>query len=101
MVWDLRGQRVGGGSGCGWLLLIAHIAAMATRLIGEAALAQQLELQLTSNNIKNRKTISVMTVATRVTERTDLLKKIADVWPYIYALRQQAATATGGAGVRL
>ena len=83
------------------LLLIAHIAAMAKRLIGEAAAAQQLELQLTSNNIKNRKTISVMTLATRVIERPDLLKKIPDAWPYIYALRQQAAAATGGAGVRV
>ena len=55
---------------------------------------------LTSNNIKNRKTISVMTLATRVIERPDLLKKIADAWPYIYALRQQAAAATGGAEVR-
>jgi hypothetical protein len=83
------------------LLLIAHFAAMAKRLIGEAAQAQQLELQLTSNNIRNRKTISVMTLATRVIERPDLLKKIADVWPYIYALRQQAAAATGGAGGQL
>ena len=83
------------------ILLIAHIAAMAKRLIGEAALAQQLELQLMSNNIKNRKTISVMTLATRVIERPDLLKKIADAWPYIYALRQQAAAATGGAELRV
>jgi hypothetical protein len=83
------------------LLLIAHIAAMAKRLIGEAAQAQQLELQLTSNNIKNRKTISVMTLATRVIERPDLLKKIADAWPYIYALRQQAAAATDSADVRV
>ena len=82
------------------LLLIAHIAVMAKRLIGEAAEAAQLQLQLMSNNIKNRKTISVMTLATRVIERPDLLKQIADAWPYIYALRQQAAAATGGAGVR-
>ena len=60
------------------LLLIAHIAAMAKRLIGEAAQALQLQLQLMSNNIKNRKTISVMTLATRVIERPDLLKKILD-----------------------
>ena len=83
------------------LLLIAHIAAMAKRLIGEAALAQQLELQLMSNNIKSRKTISVMTLATRVIERPDLLRKIADAWPYIYVLRQQAAAATGGAVARV
>ena len=80
---------------------IAHIAAIAKRLIGEAALAQQLELQLTSNNIKNRKTISVMTLATRAIAMPDLLKKIANAWPYIYALRQQAAVATGGAVARV
>ena len=83
------------------LLLIAHLAEMAKRLIGEAAEAQQLALQLMSNNIRSRKTISVMTLATRVIERPDLLKKIADAWPYIYALRQQAAAATGSAGVRV
>lgn len=83
------------------LLLIAHIAAMAKRLIGEAAVAQQLELQLTSNNIKNRKTISVMTLATRVIERPDLLRKISDPWPYIHVLRQQAAAATTGGAARV
>jgi hypothetical protein len=68
---------------------------MAKRLIGEAAEAAQLQLQLMSNNIKNRKTISVMTLATRVIERPDLLRQIADAWPYICALRRQAAAATG------
>ena len=83
------------------LLLIAHIAAMAKRLIGEAAEAAQLQLQLMSNNIKSRKTISMMTLATRMIERPDLLKMIADARPCIYALRQQAAAATGGAGAGL
>lgn len=82
-------------------LLIAHLAGMAKRLIGEAAQAQQLELKLMSNNIKNRKTISVMTLATRVVERPDLLRKISNDWPHIYALRQLAAAATGGAGARV
>ena len=81
------------------LLLIAHLATMAKRLIGEAAEAMQLDLQLMSNNIKCRKTISVMTLATRVIERPDLLKKIADAWPYIHVLRQQAAAATSSAEV--
>ena len=83
------------------LLLIAHIAEMAKRLIGEAAEAQQLELQLMSNNIEHRKTISVMTLATRVIETPELLRKISDPWPYIYALRQQAAAATGCAVARV
>ena len=83
------------------LLLIAHIAEMAKRLIGEAAQALQLELQLMSNNIKCRKTISVMTLATRVIARPDLLKKIADAWSSIDALRRQAAAAIGSAEIRV
>lgn len=44
------------------LLLIAHITQLAKRLIGEAAKAQQLALQLISNNTKKRNTISVSTI---------------------------------------
>ena len=54
------------------LLPIAHIEALAKRLIGEASEARQLDLQLMSNNITKRKTISVMTLAARVIERPDL-----------------------------
>ena len=36
------------------LLLIAHIAELAKRLIGEASQARQLELQLMSNNITDQ-----------------------------------------------
>ena len=75
------------------LLLIAHIAQLAKRLIGEAAKAQQLELQLTSNNTTNRKTISVMTLATRVIERPDLLSTLTDVWSHLQTLRRQATEA--------
>jgi hypothetical protein len=76
------------------LLLIAHIAEMAKRLIGEAAQAAQLELALMSNNIKNRKTISVMTLATRVIERPDLMRKVTDVWSHMETLRRQANEAS-------
>lgn len=75
------------------LLLIAHIAQMAKRLIGEAAKAQQLELRLMSNNIKNRNTISLMTLATRVIERPDLLREIAAPWKHLQTLRRQATEA--------
>lgn len=75
------------------LLLIAHIAALAKRLIGEASQARQLELQLMSNNITKRKTISVMTLAARVIERADLLREITDAWSYLQTLRRQAASA--------
>lgn len=79
------------------LLLIAHIAEMAKRLIGEAAKAHQLDLQLMSNNIKTRKTISVMTLATRIIERPDLLRKITDVWSHLMTLRKQAMAAASHA----
>lgn len=75
------------------LLLIAHIAQLAKRLIGEAAKAQQLELQLMSNNTKNRNTISVMTLATRVIERPDLLREITDPWTHLQTLRRQTTLA--------
>lgn len=75
------------------LLLIAQIAELAKRLIGEAAKAQQLELQLTSNNIRNRATISVMTLAARVIANPRLLAKIRNAWPHIKTLRRQATNA--------
>lgn len=75
------------------LLLIAHIAQLAKRLIGEAAKAQQLELELMSNNTKGRNTISVMTLATRVIDRSDLLRKVSDVWGHLQTLRRQATAA--------
>lgn len=77
------------------LLLIAHIAQLAKRLIGEAAKAQQLELQLMSNNTKSRNTISVMTLATRVIERPDLLREITDPWTHLQTLRRQTTLAIG------
>lgn len=75
------------------LLLIAHIAQLAKRLIGEAAKTQQLELQLISNHTRNRNTISVMTLATRVIERPDLLRTIGDPWAELQNLRRQAIWA--------
>ena len=62
------------------LLLIAHMAQLAKRLIGEAAKAQQLALQLMSTNVRNHHTLSVMTLATRVIERPDLLCTTTDPW---------------------
>ena len=75
------------------LLFIAHIAQLAKRLIGEAARAQQLALQLMSNNVKHRNTISVMTLATRVIERPDLLREITNPWKQLQTLRRQATLA--------
>jgi hypothetical protein len=48
------------------LLLSAHVAVLAKCLIGEAAKAHNLQLQLVSTNRKDRPEISVMTLAARL-----------------------------------
>ena len=75
------------------LLCIAHIAGLAKRLIGEAAKAQQMALQLMSTHHKKLNTISVMTLATRVIERPDLLREITRTWTHLQTLRRQAIAA--------
>lgn len=75
------------------LLLIAHIAAFAKRLIGEAAKAQQLHLQLMSTNRKDRAEISVMTIATRVIAQPSLLRTLQSPCTYLVELRRQASNA--------
>jgi Transposase DDE domain len=75
------------------LLLIGHIAGLAKRLIGEAAKARQLDLQLMSNNTKHRRTISVMTLAIRIIERPDLLCQLTSIWAQLQTLRRQADDA--------
>ena len=61
------------------LLLIARIAQMAPRLIGEAAKAHQLELQFMSTNRTQRREIPVMTLARRVIDPPSLLRSLGDV----------------------
>lgn len=75
------------------LLLIGHIAQMAKRLIGEAAKAAQLHLQLTSTCRKNRAELSVMTLAKRVIDSPALRRKLKDPWPCRHALRSQVSAA--------
>ena len=75
------------------LLLISHVATLAKRLIGEAALAHNLQLQLMSTNRKDRPEISVMTVASRVIATPALLHSMGSAWYYLRHLRQQARKA--------
>lgn len=75
------------------LLLIGHIAQMAKRLIGEAAKAAQLHLQLMSTNRRDRAELSVMMLAKRVIDSPALLRKLNDPWPYRHLLRSQASAA--------
>ncbi len=78
------------------LLLIGHIAAIAKRLIGEAAKAHQLELQLISRKQAkhhSRAEISVMTLASRVIASPILMQRIGDPLAHIHRLRSHAANA--------
>jgi hypothetical protein len=75
------------------LLLIGHVAALAKRLIGEAARAHNLELQLMSTNRKDRAEISVMTLATRLIAHPALLRTLVDPWPQLQQLRRQVNEA--------
>jgi hypothetical protein len=71
------------------LLLIAHVAAMAKRLIGEAAKAHNLQLQLMSTNRKDRPEISVMTLATRLIAQPVMLRTLEDPIAQLQQLRRQ------------
>ncbi len=75
------------------LLLIAHVAALAKRLIGEAAKAHNLQLQLMSTNRRDRPEISVMTMASRLIAQPGLLRSLPDPWPHIMQLRYQVNEA--------
>lgn len=78
------------------LLLIGHIAAIAKRLIGEAAKAQQLELELISRKQTThhqRAEISVMTLASRVIANSQLMHRIGNPLDYLHRLRAQATNA--------
>lgn len=75
------------------LLLIGHIAHMAKRLIGEAAKAAQLHLQLMSTCRHDRAELSVMMLAKRVIDSPALLRKLKDPWPYRHVLRSQVSAA--------
>lgn len=78
------------------LLLIGHIASIAKRLIGEAAKSMQLQLELISHKQTKhhqRAELSVMTLATRVIARPDLMRQIGDPLAFIHRLRSQAIDA--------
>lgn len=78
------------------LLLIGHIAAIAKRLIGEAARAMHLQRELISRKQAThhkRAEISVMTLASRVINSAQLMQKIGDPLAHIHRLRSQAANA--------
>lgn len=75
------------------LLLIARIAQMAPRLIGEAAKTHQLELQFMSTNRTQRREIPVMTLARRVIDPPSLLRSLGDVSRLGHAIHAQINNA--------
>jgi len=75
------------------LLLIAHVAQLVLRLIGEAAKAQQFERQLMSTGRRGRAEISVMTLARRLIADIALLHQIPDPWQHLLSLREQVVNA--------
>lgn len=89
----LRQTRSSGVARLQMLLLIAHVATLAKRLIGEAARACNLQLQLMSTNRRDRPEISVMTLASRVIAHPTLLRTIGNAWRSVERLRQQVSDA--------
>ena len=78
------------------LLLIGHVAGIAMRLIGEAAKAIQLQLELISRKQAkhhSRAELSVLTIATRVIASPVLMRKIGNPLAYLQHLREQASAA--------
>ena len=75
------------------LLLIAHIAQIGLRLIGEAAKSRQIELQLMSTGRADRAEISVMTLARRLIAAPELLRQSGDPWRHLHRLRAQVMNA--------
>ncbi len=79
------------------LLLIGHVASIAKRLIGEAARSMQLQLDLISRKQAKhhqRAEISLLTLATRVLARPELMRKIGNPLAHIHRLRSQITTVS-------
>jgi len=75
------------------LLLIAHLASFAQRLIGEEAKARQLELQFMSTRRSTRPEISVMTLGRRLLNAPEHWPDRFAPWKAISKLTLQAANA--------
>jgi hypothetical protein len=99
---DIKNQRVGMGLSTArsrgrmrleMLLLLAHLTSFVLRLIGEAAKQQQLELQFQSTNRRQRREISVMTLARRLIDDSAHWLKQLQPWLTIPILTRQARYA--------
>jgi hypothetical protein len=95
----LRQSRSQGVARLQMLLLIDHVAALVKRLIGEAAHAFGLQLQLVSTNRSDRREISVMTLARRVIAQPPLMRSLGGYLASMIRLRHDACAALNTAEV--
>jgi hypothetical protein len=79
------------------LLLIAHLASLAQRLIGECAKQHQQELQFMATRRTDRAEISTLTLARRMLDLGEDKIKTLMPWLAIPPLRAQVAAACAGA----
>ena len=75
------------------LLLIAHLASLVQRLIGESVKGHQLELQFMATRRSNRREISVLTLGRRVLDVAPRDLRQVVPWQAIPPLTKQAARA--------
>jgi hypothetical protein len=80
------------------LLLIAHLASFAQRLIGESAKERQLELQFMIARRANRREISVLTLARRILDIAPQHLRALRPWRALTTLRTQAELAVTEVG---
>ena len=80
------------------LLLIAHLALFAQRLIGECAKQRQIELQFMSSRRVGRREISTLTLGRRIINTAPHYLGQLLPWKAIPPLAKQAAYACAGAG---
>ena len=75
------------------LLLIAHLASLIQRLIGECAKQHQQELQFMATRRTDRSEISVLTLARRMLDAGEIYFKALLPWQAIPPLSKQARMA--------
>jgi hypothetical protein len=80
------------------LLLIAHLASFAQRLIGECAKQRQIELQFMSSRRVGRREISTLTLGRRIINAAPHYLGQLLPWKAIPPLAKQAAYSCAGAG---
>ena len=89
----LEASRSRSGPRLAVLLLIAHLASLVLRLIGESARQHQLELQFMATRRSTRPEISVLTLGRRILDAAPRYLHQLVPWQGIPPLTKQAARA--------